>query len=359
MEATSTKINIAFVAASTVGGGAERMQINIINTLPPSKYDIYFINTSKDPKPQHLNSSVEYIGLGKTNTKNSFYTLKRALKQINPDYIFTTSVVVAYLLVIIRFIINSKAKLFVRIAVPPSESQSKSFKSKVLRKINEISLKRADLIIAQTEFSKEDIHRHYKVPLDKIRVIRNITDTSMLENEGKRFFPKEYKENQYSLVAAGALYSVKGFDLLIKAMADVVEQHPTVCLYILGEVRYELDYKEKLQNLIKNNNLTNHVFLLGHKQNPYPYFKYADMFVLSSRTEGFPNVVLEALHYGTPVIATNCVDFTGVIYEGINGYVVDKNSVSALYDGIVKGVNNLKKPSTIDIVNFNYEELFI
>lgn len=353
------KISIAFVATSTIGGGAERMQINIINSLPVSKYDIYFLNTSKDPKPEHLNVNSKYTSFNKTNTRKSFFKLKRKLKEIKPDYIFTTSTIVAYLLVIIRVLNRSKSKLFVRIAVPPSESQSKSIKSKILRRINSITLKNVDLIIAQTKFSKNDVHKHYRVPLRKIRVIRNITDKAMLDAEGGVFFPKEYTKNQYNIVASGALYSVKGFDLLVDAMVNVVKKHPNVQLYILGDVRYEMDYKEKLQRQITNNNLTNNVFLLGHKQNPYPYYKHADLFVMSSRTEGFPNVVLENIHYGTPVVATNCVDFSEVIFDGINGYVVQKNSVSALTEGILKGIDNLKKPSVINIDNFNYEEIFI
>lgn len=95
------------------------------------------------------------------------------------------------------------------------------------------------------------------------------------------------------------------------------------------------------QSLIDKNGLHENVILMGHKPNPYPYIKASDLFIMSSRTEGFPNVVLEALTLGIPVVASNCVDFKGIIYEGINGYVVEKNNIESLRIGLKKSVDNL------------------
>lgn len=353
------KIKIVFVAASTHGGGAERMQLNIMHSLSVEKYDIFFINTSTDSKPQDLEHHIKYIQYNKKHTKNAYAFLSKDLKRINPQFIFTTSIVVAYLLQIIRLFFNIKSKLIVRIAVPPSESPHKGLKSSVLSMINSFTLKYTDLIIAQTEFSKIDIAKHYKVPLAKIKVIRNIVDITLLERSGDMYFPYEFRQGSYNIVAAGALYSVKGFDVLIEAIKDVVKYHSEIQLYILGDERYEIGYKQQLLNQIEKNKLTNHVFLLGHKSNPYPYYKNADLFVLSSRKEGFPNVVLEALYYNTPVVATNCVDFSGVINNGVNGYVVDKNSANDLSNGIINAISQLKKNTNCKIENYNYEQIFI
>ncbi|THF50555.1 glycosyltransferase [Flavobacterium supellecticarium] len=352
------KKSVVFVAASTQGGGAERMQINIMHSLSIEKYDVFFVNTSSEPKPQTLKPHITYIQYNKSHAKSAYRLLSKELKDINPHYIFTTSIVVAYLLQIIRMMSRLKSRLIVRIAVPPSESPHKGVKSAILSRMNSFTLKHADLIIAQTEFSKIDVARHYKVPLTKIKVIRNIVDQSLLDESGALYFPGEFSSGNYNIVAAGALYSVKGFDLLIHAMKEVVKHNITTRLYILGDERYETGYKAQLSHLIQEHQLTNHVFLLGHQSNPYPYYKNADLFVLSSRKEGFPNVVLEALYYGIPVVATNCVDFSEVINNGVNGYIVPKDSVNDLSEGVIKAIEHLKKTTTNKIDNYNYEQIF-
>lgn len=351
------KITIAFVAASTQGGGAERMVLNIMNSLSPDKYSIYFINTSSDPKPNSLLSHIHYHQYDKVHAKSAYKQLSKDLIEINPKYIFTTSIVVAYLLQLIRTLKRLKSKLFVRISVPPSELPLKGIKPFILRKINSYSLKKADLIIAQTEYSKEDIHKHYRVPKENIRVIRNIVDKDFLTKMSREFIPNEFKKDAYNIVASGALYSVKGFDLLIDAMKTVAESHEKAKLFILGDERYEEGYRAKLEQQIQTLNLENKVFLMGHKDNPYPYYKHADLFVLSSRKEGFPNVVLESLFLGTPVVATKCVDFSGVIKEG-NGYTVELNSAKAIAEGMEKAIEHLTKEKEFNLENFNYENLF-
>lgn len=351
-------IKLVFVSPSTRGGGAERMQLNIMHSLSKDRYDITFINTGTDPKPQDLNEHIKYKQYNKQHARQSFWKLLGDLRKVNPKYVFTTSIVIAYLLQIVRVFAMLQFKLIVRIAVPPSEMRQRSFKSRLLRKINATTLKYSNVIIAQTEFSKTDIANHYNVPLDKIQVIRNIVDKAMLEQKGKEYVPVELAAENYNIVAAGALYSVKGFDLLIDAMRLVVEKDKKVRLYILGEERYEVGYKKRLLNQIKENELQDNVFLLGHKSNPYPYFKNSDLFVLSSRTEGFPNVVLEALYYGTPVVATNCVDFSEVIIEGKNGIVVQKKSSEELAKGINQAIETFKGPIEYHLENYNYENLF-
>src|SRR5690606_22426234 len=197
---------------------------------------------------------INYKQYNKKHARQSIWILCKDLIKTKPNYVFTTSVVVAYLLVLIRTCLFLKYKLIIRIAVPPSEVVHRSLKSKVLKRINALTLRFSDVVIAQTEYSKQDIIKHYKVSEHKIKVIRNIVDFKMLQSKGNEFIPEEFLENNYNIVAAGALYSVKGFDLLIDSISTLRQKYSNLRLYILGEERYEKGYKDKLLHQIKVNN---------------------------------------------------------------------------------------------------------
>lgn len=354
------KKTIIFVTTSTSGGGAEKVLVNIINSLAVlSKYKIILIITSSAPIPKNLESGIIIKRLHKSKAHNAFKYLYREIISIKPDYIFTTSSNIFYMLFTIKKVCRLNSKIYVRVTVTPSEQIICSWKNKLIYAINQITYRHADLIIAQTKYMKNDLCNKYHINPNKIKVIRNIIDYKNLDKAIANNITC-YKNSDYNIVASGALYSVKGFDILINAFALASREIHNAQLYILGKERYELGYQKYLENLIELLGLTNKVHLLGYKENPYPYYKDADLFVLSSRTEGYPNVVLEALYYGTPVIATDCVDFSGVIVEGINGYVIKRESIKDMYKAIMLAHDNLRKPITyIPIENFDYSKIFV
>lgn len=352
-------IKILFITVDVSGGGAERMLFNIIESLD-SKIDKELLITT-DQKPS-VETPIKHISLGETHASKAILKIIRHVKKTEPDYIFTTSSSLGYIIVLAKFymkyVLKKVPKIIIRCAVPPSEVYSKSLKSKILKHIIRLTYNKADLIISQTDFMKRDLINSYKLKEHKIQTIRNIINKSFLDQMGAVESPSEYSKDNFNIVAVGALYSVKGFDILIEAMQDIVVINPKVKLYILGEERYERGYKQFLEVLISKNNLENNVFLLGYKYNPYPYIKYSNLLVMSSRKEGFPNVVLEALHFMTPVLVTDCVDWKEIVVEGINGYIAKKDNVDSLKRFLTKAISTNFIPSRIKIENYDYNSLF-
>lgn len=351
-------VKILFVSASTRGGGAERMLFNIIRSLSP-EYEIRLLITSKEKISSNIKLNISVENLNKEHASMAFYSIYKVVKSFKPDYMFTTSSSIGYMLIWCKLLSRVSAKIFIRVAVPPSEIVTKSVKNTLLKYVFKLFYCKCDNLIAQTEYMKNDVVQNYHVDESKVLVIRNIVDKNFLDEQSDVFIPSEFDNDDYNIVASGALYSVKGFDLLIQSIVPIVHEHKNVHLWILGQERYEVGYKKYLQNLIITKKLSDNVHLLGYRSNPYPYYKCANLLVMSSRHEGFPNVVMEALYLKTPVVVTNCVDWGGIVNEGLNGFVVEKNSIQALTVGINKAISVCFIPQFYEIQNFDYNTLFV
>jgi glycosyltransferase involved in cell wall biosynthesis len=130
-----------------------------------------------------------------------------------------------------------------------------------------------------------------------------------------------------NLIAAGRLIDLKQFDLLIEAFAAIAARHPDWGLTILGEG----DCRAQLEQQIQKANLAERVELPGRMQNPHAWFAAADLFILSSRYEGLPCSLCEAMACGTPAVSFNCESGPAdVIRDGIDGFLVPPENVPAL-----------------------------
>ena len=350
------KKRVLFVTASTQGGGAERMLFYIMRSIGDNFETRLFI-TSKDKVPAEYAHDIIAQNANKNHAISAFSKLLKYIRAFKPDHTFTTSSNVGYMLILAKKILGKKFSVNIRCAVTPSEIYHSDIKSRLLNHVIKLTYNYADKIIAQTEFMKGDLISSYNISEEKVQVIRNIVDFNMIESLSSKFIPTEISAENKNIVAAGALYSVKGFDLLIDAIAPLLKTY-NARLYILGEERYETGYRSLLEEQIKKHNLSDKVFLLGHKDNPYPYYKAADLFVMSSRKEGYPNVVLEALSLSTPVVATDCVDWTGVIEDGVNGFVAKRNNIESLNVALKKALTVNLTPEKVSIKNYDYNEFF-
>lgn len=129
------------------------------------------------------------------------------------------------------------------------------------------------------------------------------------------------------IVAMGRLTQAKGFDLLIQAFSKIESDMPGWELMIYGEGPERAD----LQALIKKLGLSNRVTLAGRTSQPWEAMRSGKIFVLSSRYEGMPNVLCEAMSLGIPVVAFDCPTGPGeLIEDGVNGLLVPAEDVEAL-----------------------------
>jgi len=164
--------------------------------------------------------------------------------------------------------------------------------------------------------SVEDVMMNY-YGIRTATTIYNPLDTEEIQKKAMEEI--DPMDPSFNLVSVGRLTKQKGYDLLIPIIGHLKGQRLDVRLYILGEG----EERGHLETLIADHHLGDTVYLLGYKSNPYPYMKHADLFVCSSRAEGYSLVVAEALTLGTPVVSMRCSGPEEVLGKGKYGLLCD------------------------------------
>ncbi len=201
----------------------------------------------------------------------------------------------------------------------------------VFKLLYKLGYSKLDLLICQTEFMKKQLVEALPklAQTIKIKVIANPLNLADIEIRSKQDIDVS-PFGQY-LVAAGRLIHLKGYDLLIKALGQLNRR--SLNLVILGKGSEE----ESLRELISRENLQERVFLLGQVENVFPYFKNAKCCVVSSRIEGFPNVLLQMMSQNHKVVSTLCAG--GI--EDIPGIFTCKtNDMEALATALENALEN-------------------
>ncbi len=163
--------------------------------------------------------------------------------------------------------------------------------------------KYADNIVAVSKEIEKKLVEQLKMPEKKIRTITNGYDYKLIrKGMEKGVFGKEGNAAKEKIVVTiGRVVNQKGQWHLVRAFSDVLKKEPNAKLYILGDGIL----KEYLQKLINLFDLKEKIILAGYSDNPYGYLANADVFVLPSLFEGYPNALAEAVCCGVPCIATD------------------------------------------------------
>ena len=196
-------------------------------------------------------------------------------------------------------------------------------------------------IIAVSKGVKEDLVKNFKIPDRLISVIYNPYDIELIRQKSLEKLAHKWLDNKkYKiLISVARLEKQKNHALLIRSFKQVNDELPETRLLLLGEGHE----RENLNRLIKSHGLDSKIQILGQQNNPFPFLRKSDLFVLSSDFEGFPNALVESMICGCPVVSTNCKSGPDeIITDGVNGLLVPVGNKIALSNAICRVLKNEK-----------------
>lgn len=204
-------------------------------------------------------------------------------------------------------------------------------------------LKSLDKIILTSKANEKSFLSCFPSFQNKTSSVYNLLDTDKI-NSLLKIVPKDlYKKSLFDIITVCRLdNSSKALDRALLIIKKLKAENYSFRWYFVGDG----PYKKTMQLFIKENNLTSNVFLYGYKNNPYPYIKHADLFVLQSYYEGYPMSVLESMYIGIPPMVTSFASSNELINDNVTGFVVN-NSFSCIYNELKFLIDNKNKLNNI------------
>lgn len=339
------KKKILFFAQSGVGG-AERITVSIAKALNRDSYDIVFYLLEAPLGLSDLSDFIpsyyEIKRIKRNNPLHVTYQFYQILHKEKPNIVFCSAQYMNRKLLFLsplfrhcKFIVRNANYLYTH--------------TKTQKILMALSYPFADIIITQTEEMRNELINGLKlVNKNKVRTIYNPVDTKLIDSKLQENSPLPIEKSKVRYIAIGRFVPEKGFDILIKAFKKVKEIQKNAELYILGNTLGNCaSYYNEVKKLINEYNLQDSVFCPGYTDNPYKYEKACNCFVLSSRNEGLPNVLIEALYIGLPVAAIKCIPvIERIVEEGVTGYLAEKENPISLTQAMLKASQLGKISST-------------
>ncbi len=374
------KKKILFMVSSMNIGGVEKSLLSLLSVMPKEKYDITVLTLEKkggfldyipsyikveeaawfkEIKPIIMESPQKtikkYLKENKVfkiltfiysyykskNTDNRYIYYKNILKSI-PENEGEYDVAIAYAgpTEIIDAYITHKVKAKKKIGWVHFDIS----KHKINEKLYENLYEKFDKIFTVSNEANKKLNEIIPSTVNKSEVLLNIISKELINEMAKEDINFDNEFDGVKIVTVGRLSKEKGQDLAIKALANLKKGGYKVRWYCVGEG----NSREEYESLIKDNKLEEDFILLGATPNPYPYIKNSDIYVQTSRHEGYCLTLAEAKCLCKPIVTTN---FTGAyeqIEHGINGLIVPLNE-----DYIYKNVKYIMDNKS---VSYNFIE---
>ncbi len=332
---------IMFFLPTLGGGGAERTVIQLANNLVQQGHHVDVVvcdlNGDKAKLLPEVNAQIQLIDLNCGRVFRAIQPLKQLLKAVQYDAVIATQSHSNIVCVIAKRLAKSQSKLILReVSTPSKNMKLTGLKKFVFNRLVNWTYCSADQVVCVSNGVLEDFKQYYHYAEDNLSTIYNpVIDSSYLQKLKAPVQHRFFSQDHQVVLAVGRLTEAKNFGLLIRAFHQLHQIYPATRLIILGEGELRAEF----ETLIAELNLTDVVDLPGFDPNPYAYFKYVSLFVLSSNWEGLPGVLIQALASKVKVVSTNCPSGPMEILDNAKfGLLVECNDQTGLTQAMQKAI---------------------
>jgi len=327
------KPHVCFVLPSLHGGGAERAAVQILNALDPGCWNrSMYLFERTGPYLAEVDAAIALTSGAGGSRLRRWLDLRAFLKRTRPQLI------VSFLSYFSVLTAARAAGIGARVAFNQQTPMSafltdadyhwrRPWHRRAFSVVTRAVYRLADAIITTSKGVADDLVAQFGVPRRHIRIVHNPVDLQAIAKAAAEPLDPddERRWSHPAIVAAGRLAAAKNYPLLIDALAELRRTIPAR-LFILGQGEAEPAMREQIARL----GLDEAVVLCGFQRNPWKFIARADVFALSSRYEGFGNVLVEAMACGVPVVATASPGTCEIVSVGTDGLLVDRHEPAAL-----------------------------
>ncbi len=334
---------IAIFLPTLGGGGAERNMVNLSRGLADLGVSVSLIaaNAAGDFRNE-ISSKVDLIDFKKANTTRAFPDLVRLLDEHRPRVLLSTMNHANLVAIGATHASKSNTKVIVREANTLSKTRdaATSLKGKLIPGLVQAFYPTADHIIAPSDGVRDDLVRNFTLSPKRVSTIANpVVDSRLFAMKDEEPEIDFFSDGVPVILGVGSFSEQKNFPNLIRAYAKV-RREKKCRLVILGRGKLEQSYLRLIKELGVDD-----VHFPGFVSNPFAFMSRAKVFALSSRWEGLPNVPIQALACGCPVVSTDCPSGPReILVDGTFGVLVKSESAEALAQGILNSFSQAHDP---------------
>ncbi len=330
-EQTNTKlpVRVLLLLGSLDGGGAERVAVNLLNWCDPDLVDLRLGLLDRsgpflaDVAPHRV------VGTPGRSHWRSPLQIAAMIRTVQPDVVMTFGMGLNLLTWLAtrtlgknrpHWICREDSNTDAEVAALPIGAMGKAIVRATVRAV----YRSADCLLTVSQDMARQLHKRFQIDPQRLRVVHNPVDLDQIQLHA--FLEPQGLPKRNFIIGAGRLVRQKGFDLLIDAFAKC-PQASDLDLVILGYGPLEMQLRAQAARL----GVADRVFFPGFQANPWAWFSRASLFVLSSRWEGFGNVITEAMACGVPVLVADC-DFgpREQVTHARNGWIAPAHDADAL-----------------------------
>lgn len=330
-------MKIAFFVVSHVIGGVEKTFITYANGLANKGYDVSFMVCYPGKMESLLSDSVKRINLGAKRLMLSSFRIAECIEKENIDIIICSNEHTIFV-----WLAKLLSKKNISIITSHHYYLEYTEKPKFTKYFLSIVYNRCNAVVAVSDGIMDDLANKLKVKNTLLSVIKNPVDVKAIRSQADMYIPENIHEK--SIVWVGRFSPVKNLKSLILAFLKFKASYPSYKLYLIGDG----EEFETIKKFIESKHENSSIILSGSKYNPFPYIKYSKMVVLSSLSECYPTVVLEAMALGKTVVSTPTIGSKEILGNGRYGIISKGFDEETLCDAMLIGVTN---PVNRDVLN--------